>query len=165
MLENASKHHLGSNGVEWCIWCEIIFATSAPRNSAFTLETQVLHLLHSERFWNTPKHSQTSFWVQWSKMNAVGMKPFLQLEYSKIVHSVLKHMFASFHMWKVYEMLQSTPENHFGSNEVEWLHLARNHFRNLSTPRNSVFSHEIQVLHLFTRGRFTKCSKILPNII
>jgi hypothetical protein len=79
-----------------CIWCEIIFATSVPRNSAFTPETQVLHLLHSERFRNAPKHSQTSFLVQWSTTDAVCTKPFSQLEYPKIVHSVLKHKFCIF---------------------------------------------------------------------
>jgi hypothetical protein len=53
-----------------CIWCEIIFATSVHR-------TQVLHLFNMlEVFQKLQKENKTSFGVQWSKMDAFGVKPF-----------------------------------------------------------------------------------------
>jgi hypothetical protein len=65
-------------------------------NSAFTPETQVLHLFHSEGIENVEKHSQSSFWVQWSRMNALVTKLFSQLRYPEIVHSISKHMYYIF---------------------------------------------------------------------
>jgi hypothetical protein len=77
-------------------------------------------------------------------MNAVGTKSFSQLQYPKIVHSVLKHMFCIFSHVEGYEILQNTPKNHFGSNGVEWLHLVQDHFRNFSPPEivHSVLKHK-----------------------
>jgi hypothetical protein len=34
----------GPRELNACIWCKTIFATSVPRNSAFTLETKVFYL-------------------------------------------------------------------------------------------------------------------------
>jgi hypothetical protein len=44
------------------------------RNSAFRLETQILHLLRAEGYRNALKHSQTTFWVQWSRMDALQLR-------------------------------------------------------------------------------------------
>jgi phage protein D len=46
--------------------------------------------LRAERWRNALKHSQTSFWVQWSRMDA------LQLRYLKIVHLGPKLKFCIF---------------------------------------------------------------------
>jgi hypothetical protein len=43
----------------------------------YTPETQVLHLLHCEYFRNAPKHTQTSSWVLWSRIDAFGVKLIL----------------------------------------------------------------------------------------
>jgi hypothetical protein len=51
-----------------------------PRNIAFGPEIRVLHLLHAEGYRNAPKHSQTSFWVELTRMDAS------QLWYPEIVH-------------------------------------------------------------------------------
>ena len=66
------------------------FTTSVPRNSAFMPQTQVLHLLRAEGWRNALKHNQTSFWVQWSRLDAS------QLRYPEIVHSGPKHKFCIF---------------------------------------------------------------------
>jgi hypothetical protein len=50
-----------------------------PRTIAFGSEIRVLQLLHAEGYTNAPKHSQTSFWVQWTRMDAS------QLWYPEIV--------------------------------------------------------------------------------
>jgi phage pi2 protein 07 len=49
--------------------------------------------LHVEGFLNAPKHNQTSFWVQWSRMDRFGVKTFSQLRYSKLGHSCPRHKF------------------------------------------------------------------------
>jgi hypothetical protein len=67
-----------------------MLSTSVPQNSAFRPETQVLHLLRAEGLRNALKRTQTSFWVQWSRMDA------LQLRYPEIVHSGPKHKFCIF---------------------------------------------------------------------
>jgi hypothetical protein len=57
--------------------------------------------------------------------------------------------FASFHMRKVYKVLQTTPKHNFGTrdwNESIWWKM----IFAISVPRNSAFMHETQVLHLFT---------------
>jgi hypothetical protein len=101
---------------------------------------------------NAPKHSQTSFWFQWSRMKAS------QLWYPEIVHSGANTSFASFYMSKVSEMLWNTPKHHFGSNGVVWF------LRKFGTP-NSAFRHKTQVFHLLTCRKLAKCSETLPNIM
>jgi hypothetical protein len=66
MLQNTPNNHFGSNGVEWMFWLRNHICNLGTQNSAFRPETQVLHLLHSEGIENAEKHSQSSFWVQWS---------------------------------------------------------------------------------------------------
>jgi hypothetical protein len=61
-------------------------------------------------------------------------------------------------------MLQNTPNNHFGSNGVEWMFWLRNHICNFGT-QNSAFRPETQVLHLFTFRRYQKCWKTLSILI
>jgi hypothetical protein len=80
-------------------------------------------------------------------MDAVGAKPFSQLEYPEIVHSVRKH---NFFIFSHVESLQNAPKysvNHFWSNGVEWMHLVQNHFRYLSTPEivHSVLKHKLSI--------------------
>jgi hypothetical protein len=65
------------------------FTTLVLRNIAFGPEKRVLHLLCVEGKRNAPKHSQTLFWVQWTRMDAS------QLWYPKIVHSGSNRSFAS----------------------------------------------------------------------
>jgi glycopeptide antibiotics resistance protein len=117
MLWNNPKHHFGSNGVERMLY------NFGTRNSAFRPKTQVLHLLRAEGYRNALKHSQTSFWVQWSGMDA------LQLRYPEIVHSGPKRKFCIFYVLKVSEMLWNTLKHHFGSNGVEWM------LNNFGTPK------------------------------
>jgi hypothetical protein len=50
MLRITPKHHFGSNGVDWMLH------NLGTRNSAFSLETQVLHLLTCRRL---VKYSET----------------------------------------------------------------------------------------------------------
>jgi hypothetical protein len=50
MLRNTPKHHFGSNGVEW------MFHNFGTQNSAFSPETQVLHLSTCRRL---VKYSET----------------------------------------------------------------------------------------------------------
>jgi hypothetical protein len=84
MLRNTAKHHFGSNGRNGC------FTTLVPRNSAFRPETQVFLILPTKGLRNAPKHFQTSFWVQWTRMDAS------QLCYPEIVHLGPKHKFCIF---------------------------------------------------------------------
>jgi hypothetical protein len=127
------------------------FTTLIPRNNVFSPETQVLHLFPVEGCWNALKHAQTSFWVQWSRMDAS------QLRYLETVHSSRNTCFASFYLSKVSEMLRNTPKHHFGSNGVEWM------LHNFGTSKQCI-GPETHVLHLFTCRRLVKCYETLPNI-
>jgi hypothetical protein len=49
--------------------------------------------VHSEGIRNAEKHSQSSFWVHWSRIDALVTKPYSQLRYPQIVHLGQKHMF------------------------------------------------------------------------
>jgi hypothetical protein len=80
------------------------------------------------------------------------------------VHSSPKHEFTSFYFANVSEMLQNTPNNHLGSNGVEWMLRLRNHICNFGTP-NSALRPETQVLRLLLCWRLVKCSETPPNII
>jgi hypothetical protein len=97
MLWNTPKHHFGSNGVE-CMLYNLV-----PWSSVFRPETQVLHLLRAEGSRNALKHSQTSFWVQWSRMDA------LQLRYLEIVHQVWNTSFASSTCWRLAKCSETLP--------------------------------------------------------
>jgi hypothetical protein len=66
------------------------FITLVRRNIAFGPETRVFHLLPAEGLRNAPKHFLTSFWVQWTRMDAS------QLWYPEIVHLGQKHKFCIF---------------------------------------------------------------------
>jgi hypothetical protein len=72
--------------------------------------------------------------------------------------------FASCYFPKVSEMLQNTPNIHFGSNVVEWMFWLRNNICNFGT-QNSTFRTETQVLHLFTFRRYRICWKTLSVLI
>ena len=135
MLQDTPNIILGLMVSNGCIWCETNFATSVPRNSRSGPKTQVLHLLNSEGFRIAPKHSQASFSVPWSRIDAFGAKPFSQLQYPEIVCSGRNTSIASFYIPKHSEMLQNTPKHHLGSNRVELMHLVRNHIRNFGSPK------------------------------
>jgi hypothetical protein len=83
MLWNTPKHHFWSNRLEWML---DNFRTSKLCIQAWA---QVLQLLHAEGQRNALKHSQTSFWVPWSRMDTS------QLRYP-IVHLGSKHRFCFF---------------------------------------------------------------------
>jgi hypothetical protein len=76
MFQTLTNMIVGPRDWNESIWWKMIFAISVPRNSAFTQETQVLHLFTRGRLTNIPKHLQKSFWVQSSMMDAFGVKPF-----------------------------------------------------------------------------------------
>jgi hypothetical protein len=82
------------------------FTTLVPRNIAFGPETRVFLLLLVEGLRNAAKHFQTSFWVQWIRMEAS------QLWYPEIVHSGPKYEFCTFYVSKVSEMLRNTHKHH-----------------------------------------------------
>jgi hypothetical protein len=104
MLRNNSEHHFGSNGLEWMLQN---FGTPKycfrSRNTSFSS-------LPCEGLRNAPKHFQTTFWVQWTRMDSS------QLWYPKILLSVPKHEFFFFYLARVCEMLRNTSKHHFGSN-------------------------------------------------
>jgi hypothetical protein len=81
------------------------------------------------------KHSQTSFWVQWTRMDAS------QLWYLDILHSGPKHEFFIFYLPRVCEMLWNTPKHHF------WVRWTRMDASQILVPGNSAFRLEIRVLH------------------
>jgi hypothetical protein len=91
------------------------FTTLVSRNIAFGPETRVFLLLLAEGLRNAPKHFQTSFWVEWTGMDAT------QLWYPEIVHSSPKYEFCTFYVPKVSEMLRNIRKHHFGSNGPEWM--------------------------------------------
>jgi hypothetical protein len=97
------------------------FTTLVSGNSAFRPKQKFCILLHAEGLRSTPKHCQTSFWFQWSRMDAS------QLWYPEIVHSGPNTSFASFYLSKVSEILRNTPKDHFGSN---WVELVLHNFGN-----------------------------------
>jgi hypothetical protein len=68
MLQETTKHHLRSNGVEWMHLWETTSATSVHQNSAFRPETQVLHLFTHERFSKCSKGQQNIIWgpMEWN---------------------------------------------------------------------------------------------------
>jgi hypothetical protein len=149
---------LGPKQHDGCIWCETNFATSVPYNSAFMLDTQVLH--HFEHLLNASKCSQTSFKAHWSWMHAFGVKPFLQPRYPEIVHSLPKQKFCIFLLNEGYWDARKHSKTTF---LVQWSRM--NAFFATSVPRNSALKPETQVLSIFAFWRFPKCSKTLPNII
>jgi hypothetical protein len=122
------------------------------RNSAFGPETRVLHPLRAEGLRNALKHSQTSFWVQWTRMDSS------QLWYPEIVHSGPKYELCFFYVPKVSEMLRNTRKHHFGSNGLEWT------LHNFGTPKYCIRSRNTSFSSFTCRG-FAKCSETLPNII
>jgi hypothetical protein len=64
MLQNTPKHHFGTNGLEWMLhnfwYPEIVHSGANTSFASFTYP----------RLANALKHSQTSFWVQWTRMDA-----------------------------------------------------------------------------------------------
>jgi hypothetical protein len=109
--------------------------------------------LHAEGYRNHPKHSQTSFWVQWIRMDAS------KLWYPEIVHSGPKHEFFIFDMPRVSEMLWNTSKHHFGSYGLEWM------LHNFSTPEIVHLGPNTQVLQVFMCRRLAKSSEILARYI
>jgi hypothetical protein len=84
MFWNTPKHHFGSNGLEW-----MLHNSGTPKYCIGPV-TRVFLLLPAEGLRNAPKHFQTSFWVQWTRMDAS------QLWYPEIVHLGPKHKFCIF---------------------------------------------------------------------
>jgi hypothetical protein len=87
-LWNTPKHYqisFGSNGDVSRLWYPEIVYWGSDASFASCYLSKV-----SEMIRNTPKHSQTSFWVQWSRMDAS------QLRYPESVPSVPKHKFCIF---------------------------------------------------------------------
>jgi hypothetical protein len=75
------------------------------RNHTCNFGSQIAHsrlkqkfciFLHSEGIENVEKRSQSSFWVQWSRIDTLVTEPFSQLRYPEIVHSIPKHMYYIF---------------------------------------------------------------------
>jgi hypothetical protein len=128
------------------------FTTLVPWNSAVRLEQKFCIFLRAEVYRNDSKHTETSFWVQQTRMNAS------QHWYPEIVHSGPKYKFCIFYVPKVSEMLWNTSKHHFGSNVLDWMCTTL-------VPRNSALRHETHVLHLFTRRRLAKCTETLSDII
>jgi hypothetical protein len=101
MLRNSSKHHFGSNGLEWmlhnfgtpkyCFWA---------RNTSFSSFT-------CRGFAKCSKTLPNIILVQWTRMDAS------QLWYPEIVHLGPKH--------KVSEIIRNTRKHNFGSNGLEWM--------------------------------------------
>jgi hypothetical protein len=84
MLRNTRKHHFGSNGVEGMLhnFGTPKYCFRAQKTSFSTFTCRGLR--------NALKHFQTSFWVQWTRMDAS------QLWYPEIVHLGPKHKFCIF---------------------------------------------------------------------
>jgi hypothetical protein len=79
--------------------------------------------LRAEGKRNALKHTQTSFRVQWSRMDAS------QLRYPEIVYSAPKHKLCIFLLVEGKRNALKTPKLHFGSNGVEWM------LHNFGTPK------------------------------
>ena len=90
MLWNTSKHHFGSNRLDWRVRGKMFSGSWVPWDSAFRTETQVLHdFIEWKAFvliWNTSKHQQV-------RLDAFLAKCFLEVQYPKILHYAPKHMF------------------------------------------------------------------------
>jgi hypothetical protein len=130
MLRNTRKHHFGSNGLEW-----MLHNFGAPkyyiqaRNMSFSSFT-------CGGFAKCSEHFQTSFWVQWTRMDVS------QLWNPEIFLSGPKHEFFIFYLLRVCEMLWNTPKHQF------WVQWARMDASQILVPGNSAFGPEIRVLHL-----------------
>ena len=96
MLQNTPKHNFGFNGVEWMHLVRNHFHNFGTPKQCIQARTTVLHLFTCRMFPKCSKHSQTSFWVQWSRTDAFGAKPFSQLRYPEIVHLSPKLKFCIF---------------------------------------------------------------------
>jgi hypothetical protein len=69
MLQNTTKLHFGSNGVEWIHLVRNHFHNFGTSNSALTSETQDLHLFTYRRF---PKCSKRQPYIIWGPMEYNG---------------------------------------------------------------------------------------------
>jgi hypothetical protein len=107
--------------------------------------------LRNEGKQNALKHPETSFWVQFTRMDAS------QLWYPEIVHSDANTGFSSFYVQKVSEMLWNTPKHLLVPMEYNSC------FATL-VPQNSAFRPETQLFLLFMCRRLAKCSETLSNI-
>jgi hypothetical protein len=109
MLRNTRKHYFGSNGLEW-----MLHNFGTPKYYLWARNTSFF-LLPAKGLRNAPKHFQTSFRVQCTRMDAS------QLWYPEILHSDPKHEYFIFYLPRVCEMLRNTSIHHFGSNGLEWM--------------------------------------------
>jgi hypothetical protein len=119
---------------------------------------------HAKGFQNAHKDNQISFWVKWSRMDAFGAKPFLQLRYTKIVHLGLNHKFC---MFLRAEGFLNAPKHNQTSFGVQWSRMDAFWCETIfatSVLQNRALKPKTQMLHLFTCRRFFKCSKRQPNI-
>jgi hypothetical protein len=108
MLWNTPKNQFGSNGVEW-----MLHNFGTPKQCIQARNTSFAFFLPVEGLRNAPKHSQTSFWVKWSRMDAS------QLWHPETVYSSPKHKFCIFVPVEGYRNAPKHSQTSFGSNGVE----------------------------------------------
>jgi hypothetical protein len=113
--------------------------------------------LHSEGIENAEKHSQSSFWVQCSRMDALVTKSFSQLRYPTWCIQARNTSITSFVMLKVSEMIRNTLKHYFGSNGVEWM------LRKFRAPNKCIQARNTSFSSFHVR-RLAKWSKTQPNI-
>jgi hypothetical protein len=65
IIWNTRKHHFGSNGLEW-----MLHNFGTPKIVHIGPKLKFCMFICAEGQRNHLKHSQTSFWVQWTRMNA-----------------------------------------------------------------------------------------------
>jgi hypothetical protein len=82
MLQD-TLNDFGSIGVEWMLLLQNDLCNFGAKNSAFRPETQVLHHSIFLRFLKCSKTLQIIIWVEWSRMDVLVTKPYLQLRYPK----------------------------------------------------------------------------------
>jgi hypothetical protein len=146
MLRNTRKHYFGSNGLEW-----MLHNFGTPKYYLWARNTSFF-LLPAKGLRNAPKHFQTSFRVQCTRMDAS------QLWYPEILYSDPKHEYFIFYLPRVCEMLRNTSIHHFGSNGLEWM------LHNFGTPKYCIRTRNTSILSFTCQG-FAKCSETLPYII
>jgi hypothetical protein len=101
---NTPKHEFRSNGLEW-----MLHNFGTPKYCLRARNTSFL-LLPAKGLRNAQKNFQTSFWVQWTRMDAS------QLWYPEILHLRPKHEFFIFYL----PSLRNAPEHFHTSFWVQW---------------------------------------------
>jgi hypothetical protein len=110
MLWNTSKHHFGSNGLEW-----MLHNFSTPEIGHLGPNTQVLQVFMCRRL---AKSSEILANIILGTMDWNGCFTTLVPRNSAFR---LEHKFCIFYVSKASEILWNTPKHHFGSNGLEWM--------------------------------------------